>query len=103
MARKAKRRYFPRRAAPRARPDDGERRQQLDAAAQQLLSQYTPEELRALLAERAARLEEADQAGTYAPGSGSLARYRAAQQAWELARRAVELARSEDGGSLRPP
>jgi hypothetical protein len=93
MARKAKRRYFPvRRNTPRVRPDDAERQQQIDAGARALTAQYTRDELQALLAERAARLEEADRAGTYEPGPGSLARYRSAHQAWELARRAVELA-----------
>ena len=96
MARKARRRYFPSRGTPRARPDDGARQGQVDAAAQQLASQYTAEELRALLAERAALLEQADQAGTDDPGPGSLARYRSARLDWEVARRAVELVRLEE-------
>jgi hypothetical protein len=93
MARKRQRRYFPtRRPTNRARPDDAERQGQIDALANQLLNQHTPAELQALLAERTMQLEEADRAGTFDPGPGSLSRFHAARQAWEIANRAVELA-----------
>jgi hypothetical protein len=98
MARKVRRRYFPaRRGAGRARPDDAERQGQVDAAAHHLASQYTLDELRSVLAERTALLEQADQAGTNNPGPVNLARYHSARADWEVARRAVELASLEAG------
>src|SRR5688500_5829087 len=97
MPRKRQRRYFPnRRPAAGRRPDDATRQGQIDLLASDLASQHTPDELQALLAERAMHLQEADQAGTNAPGPGSLARYHAAKQAWEIAQRAVELADDEE-------
>ena len=95
MARKRQRRYFPvRRTTGGRRPDSNERQGQIDTLAQQLASQHTSDELQRLLAERTALLEEADRAGTNDPGPGSLARYHAARQAWEIASRAVELGSS---------
>ncbi len=92
MARKARRYFPPRRTPARGRPDEGERQAQLDVAARQLANQHTPEELRGLLADRTALLEQADQAGTVDPGPMSLARFRRARADWEVVRRAVELA-----------
>ncbi len=97
MARKQKRRYFPtRRNTGRGRPDAAERQGQIDAAAQQLASEHSLDELRALLAQRAMLYEEADQAGTYDPSPANLARYHATRQAWQIAQRAVELASAPD-------
>jgi hypothetical protein len=97
MARKQRRRYFPvRRNTASARPDDAERQSRVDAAARQLANQHTLAELHSLLADRAALLEQADQAGTNDPGPMNLARYHAARTEWDITRRAVELASSDD-------
>ncbi len=98
MARKQKRRYFPvRRNTGRGRPDAAERQSQINAAAQQLASERSLDELRALLAERTALYEEADRAGTNDPSPANLARYHSTRQAWQIAQRAVELASAPDG------
>ena len=97
MARKQKRRYYPnRRNTGRGRPDASERQGQIDVAARQLADEHTLEELRALLAERTMLYEQADQAGTYDPSPSNLARYHSTRQAYQIARRAVELASTSD-------
>src|SRR5437016_2328156 len=96
MARKPKRRYFPTRRPTRGRPDNGERQNQLDTVARQLADQHTLDELRALVAERTALLEEADQAGTNDPGAVNLARFHSARTSLQIAERALELASRDD-------
>lgn len=99
MGRKPQRRYFPnRRSAGPARADDSERKNRVDAAAQQLASRHTLEQLQALLADRAALFEQADQTGMNDPSPINLARYRSARLELEVARQAVELAREHADG-----
>jgi hypothetical protein len=97
MARKPKRRYFPVRRSPgRARPDDAERQGRIDSAARLLANQHSLDELRGLVAHRTMIFEQADQAGTFDPGPGSLARFHSARTELEVAQRAVELASGAD-------
>lgn len=97
MARKA-RRYFPnRRTVARPRQDSSEHDAQINAAARQLVDQYTPAELQARLADCTALLAQADQDGTLNPGPISLARFRRARVDYDVAQRAIELAGSQEG------
>jgi hypothetical protein len=96
MARKA-RRYFPnRRTQSRPVQDSSEREAQIDQAARRLVEQHSSAELDAMLTDCTALLEQADQAGTLDPGPVNLARFRRARSEWEVMRRAVELAASQD-------
>ena len=95
MARKV-RRYFPRRPnVASTRQDPSEHAAQIDAAARQLVAQHTLAELQARLADCTAWLAAADQIGTTDPGPGNLARFRRARTEWEVARRALDLTRSQ--------
>jgi hypothetical protein len=91
MARKTRRYNPPRRRPGAARPDATEHQDQVEAAARQLAEQHTAEQLRMLLADRAALLQQSDQAGMIAPGPVNLARFRRARTEWEVAQRAVAL------------
>jgi hypothetical protein len=96
MARKA-RRYFPnRRNVSRPVQDASERQAQIDVAARRLVDQHSPAELQTMLLDCTTLLEQADQAGTLDPGPVSLARFRRARSDWEVTRRAVELAGSQN-------
>jgi hypothetical protein len=96
MARKARRYFPPRRNTARPRQDPTEHQGQVDQAARQLVEQYSPEALDTRLNDCAALLEQADQVATADPGPMNLARFRRARADWEVARRAVELARGAD-------
>src|SRR3954447_16001353 len=96
MARKA-RRYFPnRRNVSRPAQDTSERQAQVDQAARRLLEQHSPAELDAMLTDTTTLMEQADQAGTLDPGPMNLARFRRARSEWEVMRRAVELAATQE-------
>ena len=96
MARKQKRRPF-RRPNPQQRNEEAAYRQRgIDAAAQALIANHTPEQLRMELSQREMLLAEADQAAQFDPNPANLSRYRFAHDQYQAARAALKSLRSNE-------
>lgn len=102
MARKAKRRPFYRPRPQQRSEDAAHKRQRVDAEAQALLANRTPEQLRQELSAREQLLAEADRIAQLDPNPASLSRYRLARSEFEAARAALELLSRQPRTSQEP-